>query len=130
MDIYKYAMALFQLPYIDWVCQEEPMEETRESLRPRPETIVKREKKRQETLDQFKQQKPSLPPEDTLVYREAAVIDQFRSWSSCTVPLTVVANKEIYADGHLKTCLLIDTKEIEDPTQASEEYHLQTTIEE
>ena len=32
--------------------------------------------------------------------REAAAIGEFRSWSSCTVPLTVVANREHYGDGH------------------------------
>ena len=130
MDIYKDAMALFQLPDIDWVCLEEPMAETRESLRPRPEAIVKREKKRQETLEQLKQQKPSPPPNEIIVKREAATIGEFRSWSACTVPLSVVANREVYADGHEKVWLLIDTKEIEDPTEAFEEYHLRTTIEE
>ena len=130
MDIYQDAMALFQLPDIAWICLKEPLAEAKESLRPRPETIVKREKKRQETLEQFKQQKPSPPPEEIIVERETATIGEFRSWSSCTVPLSVVANRETYADGHQKTWLLIDTKEVEDPTEASEEYHLRTTIEE
>jgi len=131
MDIYQDAIALFQLPDIDWVCLKEPVAETRESLRPRPEAIVKREKKRQETLEQLKQQKPSLPPEEIIVKREAAAIEEFRSWSACTVPLSVVANRETYADGHEKVWLLIDTKEVvDDPTEASEEYHLRTTIEE
>ena len=130
MDIYKDAMALFQLPDIDWVCLGEPVAETKESPRPRPEGIVKREKKRQETLEQLKEQKPSPPPKEIIVKREAATIGEFRSWSACTVPLSVVANRETYADGHQKTWLLIDTKEVEDPTEASEEYHLRTTIEE
>jgi len=76
------------------VCLEEPMAKTKESLRPRPEAIVKREKKRQETLEQLKQQKPSLPPEEIVVKSEAATIGEFRSWSACTVPLSVVANHE------------------------------------
>ena len=130
MDIYKDAMALFQMPEVTWVCLEEPLAESKESPRPRPEAIVKREKKRQETLEQLKQQKPSLPPEEIIVKREAAAIREFRSWSACTVPLSVVANRETYADGHQKTWLLIDTKEVEDPTETSKEYHLRTTIEE
>ncbi len=130
MDIYKDAMALFQLPEVTWVCLEGPVTETKGSPRPRPEAIVKREKKRQETLEQLKQQKLSPPPEEIIVKREAAAIGEFRSWSSCTVPLSVVANRETYADGHQKTWLLIDTKEVEDPTEASKEYHLRTTIEE
>jgi len=130
MDIYQDAMALFQLPDIDWICLEKPVAETQESLRLRPEAIVKREKKRQETLEQIKNQKPSPPPEEIIVKREAAAIGEFRSWSACTVPLSVVASRETYADGHQKTWLLIDTKEVEEPTEASEEYHLRTTIEE
>jgi IS4 transposase len=41
-----------------------------------------------------------------------------------------MATRETYADGHQKTWLLIDTKALEDPTEASKEYHLRTTIEE
>jgi len=130
MDIYQDAMALFQLPDIDWVCVEEPVAKAKELPRPRPESIIKREKKRQETLEQLKEHKPSPPLEETIVKREAASIGEFRSWSACTVPLSVVASRETYADGHQKTWLLIDTKEVEDPTEASEQYHLRTTIEE
>jgi hypothetical protein len=130
MDIYKDAMALFQLPEVPWVCVEEPVVETKESPRPRPEAIVNREKKRRETLEQLKERKPSPPPEEIIVKREAASIGEFWSWSACTVPLSVVANRETYADGHQNTWLLIDTKEGEDPTEASKQYHLRTTIEE
>ena len=130
MDIYEDAMALFQLPEVDWVRCEEPEKVVKETVRPRPETIIKREKKRQEKLRKIKQEKPAIPPEETLVYREAAVIDQFRSWSSCTVPLSVVANKEIYADGHEKIWLLIDTKDVKDPREERQEYHLRIATEE
>jgi hypothetical protein len=130
MDIYTDAMALFKLPDVTWVCLQEPMVEAKETPRPRPKAIVKREKKRQETIAQIKQQEPPPPPERTIVKREAATIGEFRSWSSCTVPLSVVANRETYADGHQKTWLLLDTKEVEDPSEASEQYHLRTTIEE
>jgi len=124
MDIYKDAMALFELPDVTWVCLQEPVVEAKETPRPRPKAIVKREKKRQKTLEQIKQQ------ESTIVKREAASIGEFRSWSSCTVPLSVVANRETYADGHQKTWILLDTKEVEDPSEASKQYHLRTTIEE
>ena len=46
------------------------------------------------------------------------------------MPLTVVANKEIYADGHEKIWLLIDTKNIEDPREGGKEYHLRIATEE
>jgi len=130
MDIYEDAMALFKLPGVSWVCLQESVLETQNLPRPRPKAIVTREKKRQETIKRLKEQEPSPPPEETIVKREAATIGEFRSWSSCTVPLSVVANRETYADGHQKTWLLIDTKEVEDSSEASKEYHLRTTIEE
>ncbi len=131
MDIYEDAMALFRLPQVDWLRCEQPQRVVKKTVRPRPETIIKREKKRQEKLRKIKHKESAIiPPEQILVDREAAVIDQFRSWSSCTVPLTVVANKENYADGHEKIWLLIDTKDIEDPRQTAKEYHLRIATEE
>jgi hypothetical protein len=130
MDIYEDAMALFRLPEVDWIRCEEPKGAVKVASRPKPEAVVNREKKRKEKLGKIKQEKPATPPEDTLVYREAAVIDQFRSWSSCNVPLTVVANKEIYADGHEKIWLLIDTGDVKDPRQQRQEYHLRIATEE
>jgi hypothetical protein len=130
MDIYEDAMALFRQPEVDWVRFAEPKRAVREPTRPKPEAIVNREKKRQEKLRKIKQDKPLIPPEETLIYREAAVIDQFCSWSSCTVPLSVVANKEIYADGHERIWLLIDTKDVKDPREERQEYHLRIATEE
>ena len=48
MDIYE-DMVLFQQPDVTWVCLEEPVAEVKETPRPKPKAIVKREKKRQET---------------------------------------------------------------------------------
>jgi len=53
-----------------------------------------RRQKRQGELRQLKEQQPSSPPEEILVKKEAAAIGEFQSWDSCTVPLTVVANRE------------------------------------
>jgi hypothetical protein len=61
---------------------------------------------------------------------EAASIGEFRSWSSCTVPLSVVANREHYADGHQEIWFLIDTQEVQDPSQTRQEYHLRPSTEE
>ena len=130
MDIYIDAMALFQESDVHWVECKPPKEETQKPLRLRPKAISKREQKRQETLRQRKQQQPSPPPEEILIKKEAAAIGEFRSWSSCTVPLTVVANREHYADGHQEIWFLIDTKESRDPSQIQQEYHLRTSIEE
>jgi len=130
MDIYGDAMALFSLPEVEWVGCKDPPAEMKEPARPRPKAIVKREKKRQETLKELKEAKLSLPREKTLVRTETAAIGQFTSWQSCTVPLSVVANREHYADGHEKIWLLIDTQEVHNPCQAREDYHLRTATEE
>jgi hypothetical protein len=130
MDIYEDAMALFRESDVDWVCCKEPAAEVKNPPRPRPKVVVKREKKRQEKIRELKQEKQSPLPEETLVKREAAAIGEFSSWSSCTVPLSVVANREHYADGHQETWLLIDTKEVQDPSEDQKEYRLRTTTEE
>jgi hypothetical protein len=130
MDIYEDAMALFALPEVDWVVCQEAETKVKEPVRPKAETIINREIKRQEKLKNIKQEKSAIAPGKILVRREAAVIDQFRSWSSCTVPLSVVANKEIYADGHEQIWLLIDTKNVKDPGEKRQEYHLRTATEE
>jgi hypothetical protein len=127
MDLYTDAMALFREPEVQWVKCNEPKEEDKEEpLRPKPKAIVKREQKRQKKLREIKQQ----PPDKILVKTEAASIGEFRSWSSCTVPLSVVANREHYADGHTEIWFLVDTKEVRDPNQPRQQYHLRPSIEE
>jgi len=130
MDLYEDAMALFGLPEVDWVRCEEPVAKGHEPPRPRPKRLLRREQNRQKKLQRLKEQNPPPPPEKTIVKREAAAIGEFRSWSSCTVPLTIVANREHYADGHQEMWLLIDTKQIQDPTQSHQQYRLRTAIEE
>jgi hypothetical protein len=130
MDIYHDAMALFRQSEVDWVYCEKPLPKVKKPPRPRPEVIVKREKKRREKIQQLKGKKPPPLPEKTVVKREAAVIGDFSSWSSCTVPLSVVANREHYADGHDETWLLIDTRSVQDPTIGRLDYHLRISTEE
>jgi hypothetical protein len=130
MDLYGDAMALFQESEVDWVEWKEREEEVKESIRSKPKVIFKREKSRQKKLRQLKEQQPAPPPEKILVEKEAASIGEFRSWSSCTVLLTVVANREHYADGHQEIWFLIDTQEDQDPSQTRHEYHLRPSTEE
>ena len=130
MDLYADAMALFQESDVPWAeCRTSP-EAAKETIRLRPKAIRKREKARQEKLRQLKQQEPPPPPKEVLLKKEAAAIGEFRSWSSCTVPLTVVANREHYADGHQELWFLIDTKKVADPSQTQQEYHLRPSTEE
>jgi hypothetical protein len=132
MDLYADAVALFQESEVEWVQCPEQGEEAKESDRPRRRSRVfsKREKKRQEKLHQLKQQQPPAPPEKVLLKKEAAAIKEFRSWSSCTVPLSVVANREHYGDGHQEIWFLIDTKEAKKPERIPQEYHLRVSTEE
>jgi len=129
MDIYEDAMALFQQPDVDWVRVEEPEAEEKKEARPRPEAVLKRERKRQQTL-KARKGKNTPSPDNIVVKREAAAIGHFRSWSSCEIPLTVVANREFYADGHQEMWLLIDTREVKDSGRLREEYHLRPAVEE
>ena len=130
MDLYADALALFGEPEVDWVECNEREEEGKEPIRPKPKVILQREKKRQKKLRQLKEQQPPPPSEKTLVKTEAASIGEFRSWSSCSVPLTVVANREHYADGHRETWFFIDTRAVQDPSQTRQEYHLRPSTEE
>lgn len=131
MDIYVDAMPLFQAPDVQWVVCQDPRLETERPLRFRPEPVRKREKKRQETLQQRRQEEPPPPPHTVIVKRDAAAIGDFTSWSSCTVPLSVVANREHYADGHQECWLLLSTqKHIPNPATPGQEYHLRTGTEE
>jgi hypothetical protein len=131
MDLYADALALFREPDVHWVEVKEQEEEEKARLRPKPKVIRKREKKRQKKLNELKEQQPPPPPEKILVKTEAASIGEFRSWSSCTVPLSVVANREHYADGHQEIWFLVDTQEgVRDPGQTRQEYGLRPSTEE
>jgi hypothetical protein len=130
MDLYEDALALFREPEVNWVECKEQKEEGKEPVRPKPKVILKREKKRQQKLRQLKEQQQPPPPEEILVKTEAASIGEFRSWSSCTVPLSVVANRDHYADGHTEIWFLVDTQEVQDPSQPRQQYHLRPSTEE
>ena len=130
MDLYADALALFREPEVSWGEYQEPKEEVQAPLRPKPQVIRQREKKRQQKLQQLKEQQPAPPPEKVLIKTEVASLGEFRSWSSCTVPLSVVANRETYADGHQEIWFLVDTREVQDPLQTRQEYHLRPCTEE
>ena len=130
MEIYRDAAALFELPDVRWVPYETPVPKTKAVPRPRPKAVRKREEKRKETLEKLKEQKPPPPPEKTVVKTLVAALGGFESWSTCTVPLSVVATRELYADGHEERWFLLDTGEVRDPGQPRRDYHLRTATEE
>jgi hypothetical protein len=130
MDIYADAIALFQEAEIKWVDCQGPGTPTSAAARKLPRGLAKREKKRQQTLHNLKHQKPPVAPEKILIKKQAAAIGEFRSWSSCTLALSVVANRELYADGHQDIWFLIDTQVVKQPERVQQEYHLRVSTEE
>jgi hypothetical protein len=131
MNITADATALFQYPDVQWVdCEQTSTPEKKLPPRLKPLAVRKRERKRQETLAESRAQLPPAPPDTVIVKRQAAAINEFTSWSSCTVPLTVIANREVYADGHQQTWLLLSTQPMHNPAVARQEYHLREATEE
>ncbi len=95
-----------------------------------PQEIRQREKERQRTLKLRKDPAPALPADKVLIRSEIASISDFRSWSSCPVPLHLTVNRELYADGHDDTWVLVDTGNAGKRTFARDDYRLRTGIEE
>lgn len=135
MDVYHDALGLVGLPEVVFHPYEPP---SREPLDPprlpqAPPRVRQRERRRQETLRARAAAQPAPPPEKTVVGREVAGIQDFRTWSSCPVPLGVIVNRDRYADGHEEVWMLLDTKPLLEPREAGErraEYALRTEIEE
>lgn len=95
-----------------------------------PEEIRQRERTRQQTLQAKKPLAAPVPPEKAVVRREVGGIGDFRSWSSCPVPLSVIVSRDTYADGHEDIWMLVDTKTVADPAAPRNEYRLRGGIEE
>jgi hypothetical protein len=132
MDVYQDALGLMRGQGVRFELYSPPAPKPPADPKPLhvPAEILRREKKRQEKLVLKKKAEPPPPADKTLVRSEVAVERHFRSWSSCPVPLSVILNKEIFADGREEIWMLVDTKEVKDPAAARDEYHLRTGIEE
>ncbi len=135
MDLYQDVLGLLQLPDVTFAPYQPPKREPLDGPRlpEAPPKVQKRERKRQKTIAAKKEEEPPPPPEKTLVRSEVAAIEGLRSWSSCSVPLNVVVNREVYADGHEKIWMLVDTKPFDDehvPARTRDDYILRTQIEE
>lgn len=134
MDVYEDAVGLMQSHRVHFEPYQVPAPKPPIVAKPVqvPAKVCRREQKRQEKIRQKKAAEvpPPPPPEQILVRSEVAAVNGFRSWSSCPVPLSVIINKEIYADGHEQTWMLLDTKEVTHGSSARDEYRLRTGIEE
>jgi hypothetical protein len=95
-----------------------------------PRPIRLREQKRQKTLAQKQAAIPPPPPDKTVVQDDIGCLSDFRTWASCPIPLSVVVNREKYADGHEDIWMLADTKKLSEAAPSRDDYRLRTSIEE
>ena len=135
MDLYQDALGLMKLSDVTFARYQPPERERVDAprLSEAPPRVQKRERKRQETVRANKEKEPPPPPEKTVVRSEVAGLAQLRTWSSCSVPLSVVVSRDVYGDGHEKIWMLADTKPLDavhTPSRARDEYALRTRIEE
>ena len=130
MEIYKDAMALFAMDTVAWRDYAPPVPPPQLPVRPTPKAVRERERKRQATLIERRQQ--AVPPaaETLLIRSEVAAIAGFKSWDSCSVPLSAVAGRDTFADNSQETFLLLDTASVSDPAGPRNDYALRTAIEE
>jgi hypothetical protein len=133
MDIYQDVLGLAEAgelsfqPWVAPVCSSKPIPLHR------PEWIQKREEARQRTLARKKAQaaaSDSPDPSKIRVRSEVAAVSRVETFSSCPIPLNVLVNREIHADGHAEYWVLLDTAPIREPAHTRDEYGLRTTIEE
>jgi len=134
MDLYEDVLGLVREKKVKFEVYSPPPPKPPADPKPTrvPQEIRQREKKRQKTLKQRKEKDPlPAPPADKVLVRsEIARISDFRTWSSCPVPLNVTVNREHYADGHDDTWVLVDTGTAGKPAAARDDYKLRTGIEE
>jgi len=100
---------------------------------PRHPTVVKRERKRKKTLaDKRAKRKVEEPPDPSKVCERTMIarFPQLTSWSDCPVPLTGVLSRDLYADGHQTSWLLVSTDLGASARRIRDLYGLRTDIEE
>jgi hypothetical protein len=136
MDVYLDAMGLVQAGEVRFApyqppAPREPLEAPR--LPEAPPVVQQRERKRQRTVAQRKAESPPPPPAETVVRTEVAAVENTRSFTTCSVPLNVIVNREVYGDGHTDVWMLLDTRPLsagDGAAQRRAEYGLRTEIEE
>jgi hypothetical protein len=138
MDLQADVRGLMQLP-TPWEEYQgkhrEPLPDVSASSHGKPmhPTAAKREKTRQQTLAQQRDEDEPLPAKDPSRVRERTLIARFpglTSWWECPVPLSGVYSRDLYADGHETGWLLVTTNEQWSARQVRDLYGLRTDIEE
>jgi hypothetical protein len=139
MDVYADVMGLVSQGLVEFMPYKKKSRPRIEPPRVEqaPPDVQKRERKRQETIRAKRAAKAeaasTLPPDEVIIRSECGVVDNTKSFSSCPVPLNVIVNRDIYADGHEKVWMLLDTMPLSKKEQAlerREEYSVRTDIEE
>ena len=128
MDIWTDAWALGKTQ--PWQPLPSPVRPNPSPTPQRPEAIVRRERKRQQTLLQNKTRQPPPDPSEVLVQTESCPIKGFTSWTEASVPLHVLLLRDRYADGHTDEWALMTTWDFVQARQPKERYQLRTQIEE
>ena len=135
MDIYQDVLGLLKLGETKFHEYRAPKREPVDvpQLPHSPPRVRRRELKRQKTVKAQKAKLPPPPPKDVLVRSEAAGIENLRTFTTCSVPLNVVVNRDVYADGHEDLWMLLDTKPLtsaDGPAERRAEYAVRNDIEE
>jgi hypothetical protein len=132
MDIYQDVVGLAKADALDFALWVPPPPRPKPAPLHRPERIRKREEARQRTLALRKAQAKAdtKASSQTPVRSEVAVVAGVKTFISCPVPLDVIVNKEVDADGREDYWVLLSTASVADPHLGRQDYALRTTIEE
>jgi hypothetical protein len=140
MDILADVRGLTQLESTAWEAYEPthrpslpPLKSADGTSRATHPVVEKRERKRQETLAAKRAATAAENAPDPSHVREQTWIARFpqlTSWSDCPVPLTGVLSRDVHADGHETSWLLVTTSSQWMARRVRDLYGLRTDIEE
>lgn len=135
MDILEDVQGLTQLStqWEEYEPTHRPSLATSRAQHPPHPTVVQRERKRQKTVARRRAQQRAKDPPDPSKVRQRTLIARFpqlTSWSDCPVPLTGVLSKDVYADGHEESWLVVTTAADWSARCIRDRYGLRTDVEE
>jgi hypothetical protein len=113
-----------------WERLPEPAPAPRTIPPSRPQSIRRREAKRQKTLEQIKAAAPPPEPDQIPTFSECCRMGGFTSWSAARVPISVSCFKDHYADGNFHEWALLTTHSTLSGPKILEYYGKRPAIEE
>lgn len=129
MDITEDAWRLADIDPSPWQVWEPPPKEPPPDPPQRPEGIRRAEQKRQKTIAR-KRKDSGTEPKPHLARVELKVIPEMRLWRECPVPINVVLMREYLSDGQSSQWGLMTTRQVHDPVEVRDLYHLRSASEE